>query len=378
MKPAFFTKDLNELFEILGTDNVRIAGGAVRDFILDLYPKDIDLATTLLPEKVQQLCSEKGLAVIPTGIKHGTVTVLGRKTNEPYEITTLRIDKEQDGRHAKVEFTEDWKLDAARRDITYNAMFMDFEGKIHDYFGGQKDLQNGVTRMVGNAVERFTEDYLRILRLFRFCARFNHKIEAHDFGAVFIAREGLREISGERIWAEMSKILVADGADRSLEIMHETGVGNCIGIFRKIKVDPRIIASGDPIMILASAIEKSDAEIIIEKWKLSNEERDRLLVLIEFSRKSWTDSSAKEFIVRSKKPEWTRDRMIEANFIAGRPSNGLNFWKIPTFPVSGQDFIDLGFKPGPEIGKMVKKAFDLWVAGNYFAEKADLVKKVLD
>ena len=171
----------NEGFEI------RIVGGAVRDFLMGKEPKDIDT-----------IASKNGMRLIETGIDHGTVTfVIG---DDQFEITTLRIDTETDGRHAKVEFTRSFELDAARRDLTINAMSMDFAGNIFDYFGGQADIESNVVRFVGDADARMKEDFLRILRFFRFMARFNASGDFETMMAVEANAEGLKTISKERVW----------------------------------------------------------------------------------------------------------------------------------------------------------------------------------
>ena len=150
---------------------VRIVGGAVRDLVLGKEPKDIDMATNATPDEMMKVFDAAGIRYEPTGLQHGTITVI--LDGEPIEITTLRIDAETDGRHAEVEFTKDWKLDAERRDLTYNAMSVDLNGNLFDYFGGVDDIRDKVTRFVGNAEERIKEDYLRILRYFRFQGRMN-------------------------------------------------------------------------------------------------------------------------------------------------------------------------------------------------------------
>lgn len=171
-------KTLGELFSRNGFE-IRVVGGAVRDVALGKSPKDIDLATDATPQEMQKMFDRAMIKHIPTGIEHGTLTAV--LNNEPYEITTLRADTETDGRHAEVKFVKSWEEDAKRRDLTYNAMSMDIEGNLYDYFGGMDDLQDKVSKFVGDAEQRIKEDYLRILRYFRFKADFHllHGIKIH-------------------------------------------------------------------------------------------------------------------------------------------------------------------------------------------------------
>jgi poly(A) polymerase len=203
----------------------RFVGGCVRDALLDPARDvaDLDLATPERPERVMALCRAAGLKVIPTGLKHGTVTVHdGART---YEVTTLRRDVATDGRHAVVEFTDDFAADAARRDFTINAMSCDAEGRLFDPFNGREDLAAGRVRFVGDARARIVEDYLRILRYFRFYARFGRApVDAEALGACAALAGGIGRLSGERVRQELLKLLVAPGAVASLGLMREAGV----------------------------------------------------------------------------------------------------------------------------------------------------------
>ena len=177
---------------------LRIVGGAVRDLALGKTPKDIDLATDATPDEMMTILDKSGIRHIPSGLEHGTITAI--LDNEPFEITTLRADKETDGRHAEVEFVKSWEEDAKRRDLTYNAMSMDMEGKVYDYFDGMDDLQDKVSKFVGDADERIKEDYLRILRYFRFQGRLSTPTWDKDtLKAISSNVKGLQKISAERV-----------------------------------------------------------------------------------------------------------------------------------------------------------------------------------
>ncbi|MEZ4743407.1 MAG: CCA tRNA nucleotidyltransferase [Bdellovibrionota bacterium] len=186
----------------------RLAGGCVRDMLLGATPQDFDIATVALPEQMLKAFAKEGIKTIPTGIDHGTITVVMK--SGPIEITTLRKDERTDGRHAQVSFVDDFQIDASRRDFTINAMFEDMSGRIYDYFSGQEDLKNRRLRFVGDAKKRIQEDYLRIMRYFRFQARFSLKANQDELDAIKENAHGLKQISQERITAELIKLLQCD------------------------------------------------------------------------------------------------------------------------------------------------------------------------
>jgi poly(A) polymerase len=209
-----------KVFAALNAEGVetRAVGGAVRDALLGLPVTEIDLATTAVPQKVMTLAREAGLKAIPTGIEHGTVTVIVDEM--PFEVTTLRRDVETFGRHAKVAFTEDWEEDARRRDFTLNALYADREGIVFDPLGFYADLMEGRVRFIGDAEARIKEDYLRILRFFRFNAYYGRgPLDADGLAASVKLREGLAQLSAERVAAEMRRLLVAPRAMRGLEAL---------------------------------------------------------------------------------------------------------------------------------------------------------------
>lgn len=205
---SIFTDDLNKLLEIFNKYNyeIRIAGGAVRDILMEKKPTDLDFATTATPAQMKEMFDKEEVRMINmNGEKHGTITAR-INNNENYECTTLRIDVTTDGRHAEVEFTTDWLLDANRRDLTINAMFLGFDGSVYDYFYGYEDLLARKVRFVGNAERRIQEDYLRILRYFRFFGRISKSPNDHEKDTLDIISknvEGLARISGERLWVEI-------------------------------------------------------------------------------------------------------------------------------------------------------------------------------
>lgn len=216
-------------FEQRGYD-LRIVGGAVRDILLGIEPKDVDLGTNATPSEMIEMFKKNDLRYIETGLQHGTLTVHVNKRD--FEVTTLRIDAETDGRHAKVLFTNDWRLDAERRDLTFNAMSLGLDGTLYDYFGGREDLYNHRVKFVGDPKSRIEEDYLRILRYFRFYGRIALLEDNHDEKTLNVIKEcaeGLKKIAVERIWIEVSKILTGNYAPGLVLKMYELNVSQSIG-----------------------------------------------------------------------------------------------------------------------------------------------------
>ncbi|CAH1388636.1 unnamed protein product [Nezara viridula] len=208
-----------------------IAGGAVRDILLGKTPKDVDFATTATPDEMKKMFEEEGVRMINNkGEKHGTITA--RINNENFEVTTLRIDKVTDGRHAEVEFTTDWELDANRRDLTINSMFLGTDGQVYDYFGGYEDLKKRRVAFVGDPSKRIQEDYLRILRYFRFFGRIAEDPDSHEEETIDAIKNnisGLGKITGERIWLELSKILSGNYVSSIIQSIISVGAGPYIG-----------------------------------------------------------------------------------------------------------------------------------------------------
>ena len=222
---------LAELFAKYGFE-IRIAGGAVRDLLQGKTPEDVDFATNALPEEMKAMFEKENIRMINAkGEKHGTVTArLNDKEN--FEVTTLRIDVKTDGRHAEVEFTKDWALDAGRRDLTINSMFLELDGTLHDYFNGKEDLEQRRVRFVGKAADRIQEDYLRILRYFRFYSKIAQEPNKHCEETLQAIKEnasGLSKISGERIWTELRKFVVGPFAPHLIELMFNLGLGPHMG-----------------------------------------------------------------------------------------------------------------------------------------------------
>lgn len=390
------TPDVKWLLDVMdfhGHDS-RLVGGCVRDAVLSITPKDIDIATTALPEQVRDLFRNTyGLNVIETGLQHGTVTVVYKGEN--YEITTLRIDVETDGRHAEVVYTTDWKLDAARRDFTMNAMSMDRHGKLYDYFGGVNDLRAGRVIFVGDPVERMEEDYLRILRYFRFCARFGFTTFDREL-LVLIGQNarGLKRISGERIWAELSKTLTYRDADIVFLMMYECGVLQVLGLNSNTSDAPVGMFGVEEFSVIGRLISfytqtKSDLEtldwiehVMVERFKVSADERKMFNLyarLIKKYYKAHGYAGKRRTDVLEDIYDYGRTVMNEVFTLARahtRFVRAVAEFPEGKFPVSGTDLLNLGMKPGPEFGQVLKTLKRRWLSVDKSMSKDDLLAEV--
>lgn len=366
---------LGDVFKKHGFE-IRVVGGAVRDAVLGKEPKDIDLATNATPDEMLKIARIENIRYIPTGLQHGTVTFV--VNNEPYEITTLRVDKDTDGRHATVAWTRSFKEDARRRDLTFNALSVDMNGNLYDYFGGVEDLKNGRVEFVGNAKQRIEEDYLRILRYFRFYGRQeNPKISRETYNAIRETAPGLKRISGERIWMEMQKILIGNHVADILELMFETGVAQHIGLIYKqgvYKAEEVSNVTDNPITVLISLIKDNKHwNKVVSHWKLSNPEKELGNFLLEHRNNPLSVADAKE-LINSKNSDHVFELALYQNNKA--VYNAIKNWKVPTFPVNGKDLMAIGIKPGPEMGQILNRLKAHWISNDFKPSKDELLALV--
>ena len=373
-------KKLGELFESHG-EELRIVGGAVRDALLGKKPKDIDLATTATPEKMLEIAKEENIKVIETGLQHGTVTFV--INGEPYEITTLRIDVDTDGRHATVDWTKSFKEDARRRDLTYNAMSVDMEGNLHDYFGGLKDLRKNRTSFVGSSDERIQEDYLRILRYFRFLAKHpNQKPNQDIMQSIKKNVSGLGNISGERIWMEISKMVTYPNMDSSLKAMCSVGIGQMLFMTScnqsSIARSKRISGETEnPVTIITPLFENSlDFSKFAAKLKIPNDYKN-LGIFLQQERKNPKESYAEEIVINNLDPRYVIElsKIINSKELYEDAVKAMN---RPKFPVSGNDLIQRGIKPGPNLGKVLSQLKREWINSGYKLNKSNLLGRIMN
>nr|KAF6476700.1 tRNA nucleotidyl transferase 1 [Rousettus aegyptiacus] len=373
---SLFTEGLKSLTELFVRENheLRIAGGAVRDLLSGVTPQDVDFATTATPSQMKSMFQAAGVRMINNkGEKHGTITA--RLHEENFEITTLRIDVLTDGRHAEVEFTTDWQKDAERRDLTINSMFLGFDGTLFDYFNGYEDLKNKKVRFVGQAKQRIQEDYLRILRYFRFYGRIVDKPGDHDaetLEAIAENAKGLAGISGERIWVELKKMLVGLPANASLEEFDKVS-RNVEGFSPK------------PMTLLASLFRVQDDVTKLDlRLKISKEEKNLGLFIVK-NRKDLikaTDSAEplkpyQDFIIDCREPEATT-RVCELLKYQGEHGllRDMRRWSVPPFPVSGHDIRRAGVSSGKEIGALLQQLREQWKKSGYQMGKDELLSHV--
>jgi tRNA nucleotidyltransferase (CCA-adding enzyme) len=351
--------------------SIRVVGGAVRDLALKKMPKDVDLATDATPDQMIELFKDNNIRYKPTGLQHGTITAIIDRV--PYEITTLRADKETDGRHAKVEYVKDWKADAKRRDLTYNAMSVDFSGKLFDYYGGMDHLQDRVSKFVGDPGERIKEDYLRILRYFRFQSRLEDpNWDNSTLGAIKDNVGGLSKISPERIWSEVKKLLTGRNAEESLKVMGKTGVANSIGLpVANAGQIARLERTKNPIVPLSVLVSNSS---LAGSWKMSKSESALLNFLVTNKNKPLDRKSAIDLLHAGN----SKQAVVDLSNVQGKfnLADTIRLYDKPEFPVAGKDLIAKGMKPGIEIGKILDKLKLKWKQSGYKLSKDDLLRQI--
>jgi len=360
----------------------RVAGGAVRNALLAEEVTEVDVATTLSPDEVTAACAAAGMKVHPTGIDHGTVTVVSG--HHPYEVTTLRHDVETDGRRAKVKFTDDWEADALRRDFTMNALYCDARGKVYDFTGGWHDIGRRAVIFVGDPMQRIAEDYLRILRFFRFHARYAHGApDASGLDACRRMKAGLDALSAERIRQEMFKLMAAPGAVGTLKLMAAEGILSHLLPYTE---DWRVLERLPPDPLLRLAVLARDPLAMPERWRLSNHEAGRLEAIASETPPSPSLRPAEQrAVLYQLGAEAWRDlvRVAWARSDAAADDAGWasllalpDRWQVPALPVSGRDLLAAGMTPGPEIGVLLRRLEDWWVASDFQPSREDLLKRL--
>ena len=361
-------RGMARLLNALGASEglTRYVGGAVRDELLGLPVSDVDLATRLRPDEVVERLERAKIKAVPTGIEHGTVTAVSH--GHPVEVTTLRRDVSTDGRRATVAFTDDWKADAARRDFTINALSANpVSGEIHDYFGGLEDLEARRVRFIGDPLERIAEDHLRILRFFRFHARFGEgEPDAGALEACTLRANDLMALSRERIADELLKLLaVADPAptvsimlDRAIlqPVLPEIGQEALAPLAGLVSSEKAARVRSDPLRRLSALLprDSSLAERIAVRLKLSNKARKRLACAA--SEDLGTRPEALAYFAG-------RECAVDRLLLAGRPREaaGLARWQSPKLPISGGALIERGLAPGPEVARTLHAIEREWV-----------------
>ena len=356
----------------------RFVGGCVRDSLLGRPVHDIDIATVLLPETTLKVLQGVSIKTVPTGIDHGTVTAVF--PDRSIEVTTLRRDVETDGRHATVAFTDDWFEDAARRDFTMNALFLSPDGTLTDFFHGLSDARAGKVRFVGNPADRIEEDYLRVLRYFRFLAHYGKGEPDPDaVDACRVGASGLESLSGERLAKEFFRLLEAEDPVPALRLMEANGCLHPFGVgptgIDRLAALP--ISARNDRMLRFMALLSDDAEIAeaaIDRLRLSNADADR----IHAARSGFCTSgpSVEEQLYRNGVPAVFDSAMLQ--MADGNNNNSLqqaldvaNAWQAPVFPIKGQDILDMAVEPGPRIGSVLKSVEDWWIENDFRPDREE-------
>ena len=370
-----------------GAGCARFVGGCVRNSLLGQPVDDIDIATRLRPDQTIAALKAAGLKAVPTGVEHGTVT--GVSERRPYEITTLRRDVETDGRRAVVAFTEDWAEDAARRDFRLNALYADAAGTVFDPTGGGlEDAAAGRIVFVGEAETRIREDYLRILRFFRFYAWYGRgEPDAVGLAACAALKGGMAQLSAERVSKELLKLLAAPDPRAAVRAMAETGVlAQVLPQAQPLTLfEAMCDLTDDPVMRL-SALLPADAAAVTEiagGLRLSNAVRDRLAAMVADRpavSPTMSDAASRAAIYRLGRRAF-EDLLMRAEAAGGGDGARLQAlaadWTPPRMPVGGRDLARLGLKPGPETGRLLKAFEDGWVADDFPAEGHETRLKTL-
>ena len=395
------TSVIIEAIEKFGGE-ARLVGGCVRDSILQRDIHDIDLATNLLPNQAVKALKLRNIKTIPTGLKHGTITAILNKRS--FEITTLRHDVKCDGRHAKVEFTNDWQADASRRDFTFNALYADKYGHIYDYFGGIQDLKARKLNFIGNAEDRIKEDYLRILRAFRFHA----KICIGDLSDEILDvckkhSHMIQNLSGERIREEIFKLLECNDPAPTLKSMQKSDVLQKI-IPKEVKyeilsspllintkpptkpsayghtpfLDPTIDALTKLALLIRTAEDRvSLGEEVSKFLRLSNKQKKKILFLLSNNIKTELSEKEQKKYISLFGKELYCDLMkicgIESGINVDEYISFAKMFNIPKFPLSGDDLITIGHQPGKSLGRNLELLRQHWEDSSYTLTKEELI-----
>lgn len=363
--------------------SARVVGGAVRNALFGKPVKDVDFATTASPEETMALARAAGLKAVPTGMDHGTVTVIAG--HAPFEVTTLREDVETYGRHARVAFTKDWEADARRRDFTINALYCDATGTVSDPLGGYPDLAAGRVRFIGDAHARIREDYLRILRFFRFHAEYGRgEADAESLAACVLEQEGLRQLSGERVRAELLRMLAAARAIDSVATMARGGMAGLVlggaadvaTMSRLAAIEAAVGLHPDPVLRLAALVLPAEASALQSRLKLSSVETARIAFLaqarLHFSRAA-SDAYVHEAVYRHGRMaardalllDWARSGDPPTDAAWTRVLQLCSSWTSPVMPVRGADVVARGVPPGPRVGRILAALEAWWISEGY-------------
>lgn len=380
----------------------RIVGGAVRNALLGEPVDDIDIASTNTPDQVMELCRRAGLRCLPTGVDHGTVTVLAGSADETrtFEVTTLRRDVATYGRHADVAFTDDWAADAARRDFTINALYCDGDGEVFDPLGGLADIEARRVRFVGEPVARIREDYLRILRFFRFSARYaaHGHLEPEGFAACIAEQAGLARLSAERIRQEWMKLAKAPQAAPVIAEMVASGIAARLldeplypdRLARLAAIEAKLRRAPDSLLrtVALTGTGGDIAGRLRPRLRLTNQETERLrrLAIAGPVTPGFRPAERRAILYRNGSATW-RDAVVVSWAEKGAPPDDPDWtslyrlaeeWPVPTFPLRGAHLLERGIPAGRELGQLLQELEDWWIATDFTLGAEALLAKLAD
>lgn len=387
-----------KVFEALATEPgmVRFVGGCVRNTLNGEPITDIDLATVHEPPRVIELLEKAGFKAIPTGIDHGTITAVHGKS--VFEITTLRKDVATDGRRAVIAYTRNWEEDAERRDFTMNAIYADLDGTLYDPTGGIKDIETRTVRFIGDAHDRIREDYLRILRYFRFHTRYGHSNpDPAALAACTELKGGLKTLSGERIQSEFLKLLEADRAIEGLQVMESAGIlvevlpeaKQLSAVATLIDIETKQLSICDSILRLAALIGPSQDAVstVCDRLKFSNAARDRLQAIATNELKLTPDlseSKVRQHLYRMGEQlfkdvvllTWIADKALANEKKWQAQLAVADNWTKPVFPLTGTQVIAAGVEKGPEVGRIMREIETWWVEQDFTPDETMLLERL--
>lgn len=390
------TRAVVEALERARPGAARFVGGCVRNALLGQSVDDIDIATPLTPDEVMAAAKAAGLAAAPTGIEHGTITVIA--DHKPHEVTTLRRDVTTDGRRATVAFTQSWEEDAQRRDFRMNALYADPDGAVHDPTGGGlADARAGRVIFIGDAETRIREDYLRILRFFRFNAWYGRgEPDAAGLAACAALKAGLADLSAERVWKETKKLLAAPDPSRALNAMERAGIRELalpeatrLGrLERLIALEDTLFLPVDPLTRLAAALpDQMAARTIARRLKLSNEERERIVRALGEEERIVSFMSMREMRRAAYRlgRRTFEDRVLLAWADDPKDKTATQWralialaqtWEPPRLPMSGEQVMAAGVPPGPLVGQVLKEVEAWWIDADFPDDPLALVERL--
>ena len=389
---------VSRLFKALGAGDVdvRFVGGAVRNTVMTLPVHEIDVGTPEVPPRVIERLNAAGIKCIPTGLDHGTVTAVVDGT--PFEVTTLRRDTATDGRHAVVAFSTDWQEDARRRDFTFNAMSLRPDGTLFDDHGGVEDARAGIVRFVGDPTARIREDYLRILRLFRFFAWYGRSpLTPGTLTACRNEAQGLARLSAERIQQELAKLLAAPAPFVAVKLMDECGVLTAVlseargvtALAKLLTLETSANVAGDWVLRLAVLLASgAEAEAVAARLKLSNADTARLIALAGNEPDVHAGSSprdlrralyhhGKDLVSAALLAVWARADDGEAGPWRDLLQNAAA-WTPQTFPITGADVLARGVAPGPEVGRLLAATEAWWIDEAFKPTREDVLARLAE